>query len=310
MIVSSRSRPLLAAALFIAAPLPAFAAQPAAEGESSIRQMDHISVQMSGTRGSPVILIPGLSSPRETWQGVAPVLARSHRVYLVQINGFGGDDPRANLRPGILTGIVDELRALIREQRLENPAIVGHSMGGLVGLMLAARYPDSVDRLMVVDALPYFGVLMAPPGTDGTIAMIEPRAAQMRDSVAAGYGRPADPAAADRNVGGMTLRAENRPILRTWVLASDPRVTAQAMYEDLTTDMRPELAQIRAPVTVVHAWNERYPRKDAAAAFFRQQFAGVPNLTVTEVGESAHFVMLDQPAGFQAALADFLRERP
>jgi pimeloyl-ACP methyl ester carboxylesterase len=307
MTFSTRSGALIAAALLLSSPLAALAAAPAPAAAPAIRQMDHISVQTMGTGGSPIILIPGLSSPREAWSGVAPELARTHRVYLVQVNGFGGDDPRANLRPGVLNGIVSDLRRLIIEQRLESPAIVGHSMGGLAGLMLAARHPGSVGRLMVVDALPYFGVLMAPPGTDATVAMVEPRAAQMRNAVAASYGKPADPAAAEANVAGMTLKPEHRSNLRTWAMASDPRVAAQAMYEDLTTDMRPELEHIRAPVTVVYAWNQNFPRKEPAAAFFGREYAGLRAVKVTEVGESAHFVMLDQPAAFQAALAEFLR---
>lgn len=307
MTTFSRRGILLAAALFAAAPMPVLAAQPAATAAPSVRQMDHISVEVTGTGGSPIIFIPGLASPREAWRAVATDLARTHRVYLVQVNGFGTEDPRANLRPGILTGIVDDLRQLIREQRLENPAIVGHSMGGLVGLMIAARHPESVGRLMVVDALPYFGVLAAPPGTEATVAAVEPRAAQMRDAVAAGYGQAPDPAAADANASGMTMKAEFRPTLRAWAMAADPRVTAQAMYEDLTTDMRPELSRIRAPVTVVYAWNQTYPRKEPGAAFFGQQYASLPGVRITEVGESAHFVMLDQPDAFRSALAEFLR---
>ena len=54
--------------------------------------MDHISIETIG-KGSPVILIPGLSRPRAVWDGVAPELAKTHRVILVQVNGFGGDDP-------------------------------------------------------------------------------------------------------------------------------------------------------------------------------------------------------------------------
>lgn len=309
MIVTFRGR-LLAAAFLLPAPLPAFAVQPAQPAEAApapLHQMDHISVEVMGSSGAPVILIPGLSSPREAWRPVAVKLARTHRVYLVQVNGFGGDDPRANLRPGILNGIVADLDRFIRDQRLETPAIVGHSMGGLAGLMIAARRPNSVGRLMVVDALPYFGVLAVPPGTDATVAIVEPRAAQMRDAVAASYGQAPDPAAAAAQVATMTMKPEYRPALAAWAAASDPRVAAQAMYEDLTTDMRPELSKIRAPVTVVYAWNQSYPRKDPAAAFFTREYAGTPNLTVTEVGESAHFVMLDQPTAFEAALTTFLR---
>ncbi|MDB5704473.1 MAG: Alpha/beta hydrolase [Sphingomonas bacterium] len=303
---------LVVAAAF---PLVALTAQPIHAGDkanavaaASVQQMDHISVQALGTRGSPVILIPGLSSPRAAWDGVAPGLARTHIVYLVQVNGFGGDEPRANLEPGILKGMVADLDTLITARGIKGAAVVGHSMGGLVGMMLAARHPESVGRLMVVDALPFFAVMMAPPGTDVTAAMVEPRAAQMRDAVRASYGKPADPAAAEANVAGMALRPENRARMKAWALASDPRVAAEAMYENLTTDMRPELDAIRAPVTLVYAWNDTYPRKERADPFFRNQYAAVRRITYVDIGDSAHFVMLDQPAKFQAALEAFVAE--
>lgn len=302
---------LAAAALACSVPASPLAAQSTLAAMTPVRQqMPHISVEVLGSSGSPVILIPGLSTPRAVWDGVAPELARTHRVYLIQVNGFGGDDPRANLRPGILEGIVADIHTLIRDARIERPAIVGHSMGGLAGIILAARHPDSVGQLMIVDALPFFSVQLAPPGTDVTVAMVEPQAARMRDAVAASFGQPVDPALAEANVAGMTLRPEHRPRLREWAMASDPRVAAQAMYENLTTDMRPELAQIEAPVTVVYAWNDTYPREEQAHSFFIRQFTGLRRVSFAGIGTAAHFLMLDQPAQFREALARFLVSSP
>jgi pimeloyl-ACP methyl ester carboxylesterase len=89
MIVATSAARLLATALLAASVLPAVAvAEPTTRAAPALLQMDHISVQQIGTSGPPVILIPGLSSPREAWQGVAPALARTHRVFLVQVNGF------------------------------------------------------------------------------------------------------------------------------------------------------------------------------------------------------------------------------
>jgi pimeloyl-ACP methyl ester carboxylesterase len=269
-------------------------------------QMDHISVKIMGTTGSPVFLIPGISAPRAAWDGVAPELAKTHRVYLVQVNGFGGDAPGANLNPGILTGIVTDLNELISSRKLTNVAVVGHSMGGIVGLMLAARHPESIERLMVVDEVPFSSVLGFPPGTDVTVSMVEPQAAKMRDAVAAGYGKPADPDAVEANVARLTLDPQYHARMKEWAMAADPRVTAQVLYEDLTTDLRPELAAIRVPVSVVYAWNDKYPLKEQADPFFRKQYAAVQRINYVGIGQSAHMVMLDQPAKFQEAVEHFL----
>src|SRR5690349_8754664 len=82
-------------------------------------RLPHISVRSIGT-GSPVVLIPGLSTPRAVWNGIAPEVARNHRVLLVQVNGFSGDDPGANLQPGVLDGITADLSAYLTSHAIEH----------------------------------------------------------------------------------------------------------------------------------------------------------------------------------------------
>lgn len=269
------------------APAPAVAAaQPV--------QMEHISVVVMG-QGPDVILIPGLSSPRAVWDGVAPDLAKTHRVHLVQVNGFAGDDPRANIRAGILDGIVADLDAYVATAKLKAPAVIGHSMGGLVGLMLAKAHPTDLSRLMVVDALPFVGAIFAP---GATVAMVEPRAKAMRDRMAASYGQPANAAAAEGTANSLATMPEARTKVRAWMLAADPRVAGQAMYEDMTTDLRPDVAAIATPITAV------YPT--AGDALYRSAYGKAPKVTYVPVADTAHFVMLDQPAVFARTLDAFL----
>ena len=282
-----------------AAPIAAAATAPAE------LRMEHISIVALG-HGSPVILIPGLASPRAVWDGVAPALAKGHRVILVQVNGFGGDDPAANLKPGILDGIVADLHGYIGKNRLPGAAVVGHSLGGLVGMMLARAHPGDVGKLMIVDSLPYFAVLMAPPGVNPTPAMVAPQAAIMRDKVAANFGKPLTPDAAAAQTRGLALKPESIARMTGWAMAADARVTGQAMYEDLTTDLRPDLAALTLPVTLVYPWNAAMPAKPLTDAFYRAQYAGMPHISYVDIGDSAHFVMLDQPAAFQAALMAFV----
>lgn len=286
----------------IGATLPRSAApEQAVAAPARIVQMDHISVQVIG-RGAPLILIPGLSSPRDVWAGVAPALAKRHRVYLVQVNGFGGDEPRANLKPGVIEGVVGDLHKLIEAEKLGGAAVVGHSMGGLAGLMLAKAHPADVGRLMVVDALPYIGVIFVP---GATVAMIEPTAATMRDRMAAQYGKAADPAGAAQIAASQAITPAAQAQVAKWIGAADARVSAQAFYEDATIDLRPDMATISTPITLVFPWSGRMP-KARAEPFYRGEYAKAPKVTFVDVGDSGHFVMLDQPAAFAAALEAFL----
>jgi pimeloyl-ACP methyl ester carboxylesterase len=267
-------------------------------------QMAHISVMAIG-RGAPVILIPGQSSPRAVWDSVTPALARTHRVYVVQVNGFGGDVPRANLSPGILDGVVADLHAMIGRERIAGAAVVGHSMGGLVALMLAKLHPTDAGRLMIVDSLPFIGTLYSPTAT---VAMVEPQAKAMRDAQVASYDKPADDPAtkalADRLAGKPASRAK----VLAYFKAADPRVAGAAMYEAMTTDLRPAMKTIATPITLVYPWSAKGPTKEQADALYKPAYGDAPHVTFVDIGDAAHFVMLDQPARFQAALDAFLSQ--
>jgi pimeloyl-ACP methyl ester carboxylesterase len=301
-------RRLMFAALATAS-IPAILGAPVAHAAiaapNTVTQMGHISIQAIG-KGSPVILIPGLASPRAVWDGVAPELATTHTVYLVQVNGFAGDDPRDNLTPGLLDGAVAELHAFITEHKLKGAAVVGHSMGGLIGMMLAKAHPGDAGKLMIVDSLPYFAVLMTPPGVDVTVAMVEPQAAALRDRVAANYGKPLSAEAAAAQTKGLALKPDSIAKMTGWASVADARVTAEAMYEDLTTDLRPDLASIQTPITLVYPWNAGGPSREMADPFYRKHYASAPHVTFVGIGDAGHFVMLDQPDAFRAALLAFL----
>ena len=88
-------------------------------------------------------------------------------------------------------------------------------------------------------------------------------------------------------------------------LASDRSVVARAVYEDMITDMRPALADMRTPLTVAYAVNE-YASEQRYGGLVRSSFAGAPRIRFVPVESSYHFIMLDQPARFATILADFL----
>jgi pimeloyl-ACP methyl ester carboxylesterase len=259
--------------------------------------------------GPDVILIPGLATPREVWRETVDALAGCYKVHSVQLRGFG-DDAGANATGPVLDPFVTELADYIDDEIVKKgrkpPVIIGHSMGGLAGLKIAHGYPKLVSRLMMVDSLPSFAVLI--PGMAGAEPKaVEEAAGSMRAQIAASHGKPTDPAAIEAGVKNMALKPESIARMRLWSGAADQRVVAQVVYEDIVTDMRPKLAELRVPVTVLAAWHDGMPFSEPqVAGFFERQFVGTPQLKIETVSGSAHFIMLDQPLAFQKAVADFL----
>jgi pimeloyl-ACP methyl ester carboxylesterase len=276
---------------------------PAEPTSPAEERLAHISVTTLG-RGDPVVLIPGLSTPRAVWDGIAPGLARDHKVILVQVNGFAGDDPGENLTPGVLDGISRDLHAYIASHRLGRVKLIGHSMGGLAALEFAHAYPDQVDRVGIVDALPFFAVLMDPAAT---IDAVRPTADMIRQKIASAYGKPADPATIEANVKSLALKPASIARMKEWAAAADPRVTAEALFEDLTTDVRPQLAAIATPVTIFVPWSNSGFGEERTLAFYKRQYATLPKVTFVSIPGAGHFVMLDQPQAFAAAVADFVK---
>jgi pimeloyl-ACP methyl ester carboxylesterase len=268
-------------------------------------EYQRFSVEVTG-EGPDVILIPGLATPRDVWQPTARELASRYRLHLVQVRGFG-EDAGINAEGPVLEPMVEELARYIAQEGLQKPAIVGHSMGGLAALMLGVHHPELPGRLMIVDALPWFGVLAAP-GQEVTMETIEPQAAALRNGMIATYGQDLTSEQLAAQVQGQVLDPAHLPQLTEWAGRADPRVAGQLAYDDLTTDMRQEIALITAPVTVVFPWNETYPPRAQAEPFYRAQYAALPAVETVGVGAAGHFLMLDQPAAFLQALEGFLTE--
>lgn len=286
---------LLSAALISAG--PTMATMPSnVRGEAQLEQSEHVSIRDEGGTGSAVILIPGLSTSRAVWDDFLPRLKAHHHVLTVQVNGFGNDDPRSNLSPGVLEGIVADVDAYILTRRLNRPAIIGHSMGGLAGMMLAKEHPGHIGRLLVIDALPYVGDSFRQ---GVTVAQVEPQARAMRDRISSAYGKPHNPAEADALAATLAVTPTARIRIKEWIMGSDPRVAGLSMYEDMTTDLRPDVAGLTVPITLV------YPSE--GDDLFRSDFGKAPNATYVPVAGAGHFVMLDQPAAFATAMDTFLR---
>lgn len=242
--------------------------------------------------GLDVILIHGVDSSRAIWNGTLPALAGC-RGHLVQISGFSGVPAGGNAKGPIVAPLAEEIARYIAESGLVRPALIGHSMGGTIAMMVAARWPGRVGRLMVVDMLP------APAGLIGGNAQ--------------GWAP-----FADRLAEIFTATPQGRRSFESLMrmfggsgATSDPDVTARSLRELAAIDLTPDLPRIVAPMTVAFAT----PRAGSAVtpAEIRQTYAsayrGAKQAVLAPIADSGHMIMLDQPARFNATVRSFLAAR-
>ena len=279
------------------------AASPAPAAQSSAFVSDRLSVEVVG-QGPDVILIPGFGCSREVWRATAERLKAGHRVHLVQLAGFAGEPWRHGDGP-FVQPVVDELERYVRAQGLERPAVIGHSMGALVGLMLAQQHPDAVGKLMSVDSLPFFSALYGPQATAETAApFADQAAAGILDTPDAAFRAGQAQAAA-----GFSRDPATRERIVDWTLASDRQAMAAAIREVMTTDVRPGLKAMTTPVTALYAADADGGAPAAMAdALWSREYADLPGVTLVRIDDSRHFIMADQPARFAERVDAFLAD--
>ncbi|GAB2868475.1 alpha/beta hydrolase [Actinoallomurus bryophytorum] len=101
-----------------------------------------------GSGGSPIVLVHGAAESADTWERLATVLARDHRVYALDLNGAGYTERRA---PYDLDHQVRQLLAFIGAMGLERPTIVAHSAGAATAAEAVLRSPGQAGALMLLD---------------------------------------------------------------------------------------------------------------------------------------------------------------
>lgn len=265
--------------------------------------IDRFTVETRG-KGPDVILIPGLSSSHEIWESTAEALEAHHQVHVVQVAGFAGAPTGANAEGKVAAGVAEGLAAYIQSKGLKKPAVIGHSMGGTIGMMLAARHPDLVGKLMVVDMFPKLAAAFFGP--DASAETIAKNAAGFRAQIETA---PQEQFVAQQTqtIGGMVLTESARPAIVAHSLASDRKVAGRSMEELLVTDLMPELPKITAPTTVLWAWNKASPAPAAMfGSWYQAAYAPLKGAKIVRIDDSAHFIMIDQPARFMTEVETFL----
>ncbi|WP_234356197.1 alpha/beta fold hydrolase [Blastococcus sp. Marseille-P5729] len=101
--------------------------------------------------GEPVLFLHGLFGQGKNFTSIAKALAPRHRSVLVDLPNHGASQWTEHVDYGQMA---EAVAGVIREQADGRAAVVGHSMGGKVAMVLALRHPDLVERLAVVDISP------------------------------------------------------------------------------------------------------------------------------------------------------------
>jgi pimeloyl-ACP methyl ester carboxylesterase len=143
-----------ASLLFVAAAMAYWALRPNGDGHPIVwtppgGTMHHeaLAVRTLGEHGTPILLLHGLVGSQLFWGGPYDRLSRGHRLIAPDLLGFG-----ASPHPESAYSADDQVDALARTLKglgvHERMIVVGHSLGSLIAIRMAARYPDMVSSVI------------------------------------------------------------------------------------------------------------------------------------------------------------------
>jgi pimeloyl-ACP methyl ester carboxylesterase len=250
-----------------------------------------------GGAGSPVMLLHGLAGHATEWSETASWLTTSHHVLAPDLRGHG----RSERHPGDVSreAHVNDVVAWIGELGLARLTLVGQSLGGHTGFLVAARRPDLVEKLVVVEAGPGpEAESQAPSQGEETVARIRqwlegwPKPFPSREAAVAFFGR-------------------NDLWARAW--ADGLESHSDGLYPSFDIEVIVETLEVAAG----SYWNEwraiacptllvvSKDRNDREVA--HQMVAEQPHASLVEIPNAGHDLHLDNPAAWREALGTFLR---
>jgi pimeloyl-ACP methyl ester carboxylesterase len=243
-------------------------------------------VEVSG-KGQPVLLFPGFACTGDIWKETVQELSKAHECHVFTFAGFGGVPP---IEKPWLPKIKDEIVAYVKEKKLKKPTIIGHSLGGTLGLWLAATETDLFRKVIAVDALPCTGTLMMPNFKASDMVYDNPYSKQMINMDSASFRK-----SAVQQVAFMMLNKTKQDMVVNWMMMADRQTYVYGYIDLLKLDLREDIARITIPVVVLAA---THPDKNMIGKTYNEQYEKLNNKVFHYADKAAHFVMFDQPEWF------------
>ena len=253
--------------------------------------------------GPPLLLIHGFGASTFTWRRVAPELARTNRVILVDLKGFGQSDKPFDERYSVYDQ-AELLAQLIVEKDLRDLTLVGHSFGGGIALLLAleanSRLQGRIARLVLLDSIAYpqnipvfFRMLDMPVVSQLGIRMVPP-SVQTRVALKIAYFD-------DSKITSEEIEAYAAPLKTAAGKHAIIHSARQMVPEDIET-LSERYKTIELPTLIMWCDHDRIVPLEVGLKLRRT----LPNSTLKLVEDCGHMPQEEQPESTLRLLRDFI----
>jgi 3-oxoadipate enol-lactonase len=240
--------------------------------------------------GPPLVLLHSLLSDRASFDGIVPELAKTFRVVVPELPGFGQSEAVS----GSLAAVADRMAGVVDDcADGEDVIVLGNGYGGFVALQMAIRHPNIATRLVLADC----GAAFSEPGREAFRNMAAAASAKGLSAITdVAMRRLFAPEFQQAHPGLMRDRREA-------FLKTDPHVFRAACEALAALDLRPQLGQVKVPALVVVGEHD----EATPPPMSHELAAGLPQARLKIIAGCAHVPQLQAPAVFLEAIGDFLR---
>lgn len=251
-------------------------------------------------KGRPVILIPGYSCSGDVWKETVQHLQGRYECHVLTLAGYAGTPA---IDAPILQSVRDEIIKYTRENKLDKPMLIGHSLGSFMALWVSTTAPGLFGKLVCVDGMPFLSALNDPAANADSLKvnpMYNPETAIKNFENLPNEGFIDYTAKAMISQVSDTAKAR---MIATWQYLSNRRTLALTLLDLATTDLRKDLVRIEQPILVL---GSIYMTKENSYKLIGEQFKEAKQATI-HVADSKHFIMYDQPQWFYNEIDQFLQ---
>ena len=260
----------------------------------SIKAQTAFEIKISG-KGDPVIFLPGFGTPGSVWDETISTLKGNHEYHQLTYAGFNGLAP---IDTPWYHQIKIDLFDYVAKNKSSNIKLVGHSMGGNLALELAKKFPQKINRIMLIETLPCIRELMMPGVPASMITYNSPYNKQMLGSSAEEWEMYIH-----RFSDNMTFDEAKRDQIFQWAKNADKKTYVYGYTDLLKLDQRTLLEDIEIETWILVA---SFPDASTAIETMKDQFKNLERKIIYQVENSRHFIMFDQPEWLSEKIIEFL----
>lgn len=250
-------------------------------------------VEITGSGDQSIIFIPGFSCSGDVWNETIINYKDNFTCYVLTMAGFAGASPKSN---PTFAGWENSIAEYIKDNNIDKPIVIGHSMGGGLAMALAADYPDLIGKIIVVDALPCLSAIMDPTfkskENNDCSEIIKSITSATEEEFYAMQ---------KRNIPMLLSDTTKSELVISWSVKSDRATFAEMFCDFSNTDLRERISNIKCPALILLESNFVNFKSG-----IEEQYKNLKTADLQYADKGLHFIMYDDKEWYDNQLKNFI----